>query len=40
MLSNSEKKYFLCDSGKFGKRSANILCRETELTGVITETDE
>lgn len=40
VLSNSEKKYFLCDSGKFGKRSANILCRETELTGVITETDE
>lgn len=37
ILRYSEKKYFLCDSEKFGKRSANILCRETELTEVITE---
>ena len=37
VLFNSEKKYFLCDSEKFGKRSANILCRETELTEVISE---
>lgn len=37
VLLNAEKKYFLCDSGKFGKHSANILCRETELTGVISE---
>lgn len=37
VLLNAEKKYFLCDSEKFGKRSANILCRETELNGVISE---
>lgn len=37
VLGNSELKYFLCDSGKFGKRSANILCRETEISGIISE---
>ena len=40
ILPNAEIKYFLCDSGKFGKRSANILCKKTELTGIITEKDE
>ncbi len=40
ILQTAEKKYFLCDSGKFGKRSANILCKETELTGIITEKDD
>ena len=37
VLGNSELKYFLCDSGKFGKHSANILCRETEISGIISE---
>lgn len=40
VLANSNKKYFLRDSEKFGKRSANILCRKSELTGVISEIEE
>lgn len=37
ILNNSEKKYFLCDGEKFGIRSANILCKVSDLTGVISD---
>ena len=37
ILANSAKSYFLCDHEKFGKRSSYVLCRETELTGILTE---
>lgn len=37
LLNQSKKKYFLCDSEKFGRRSAYILCNERDIDGVITE---
>lgn len=37
VLSNAKNRYFLCDSSKFGNRSTHILCRETDLTAVISE---
>ena len=37
VFKNSQKKYFLCDSEKLGKRSAYILCRKDEITDIITE---
>lgn len=37
VLSNSNMKYFLCDSEKFGKRSENILCSERDISAIISE---
>lgn len=37
LLAQSARKYFLCDSEKFGKRSPYILCTEKDIDGIITE---
>ena len=37
LLAQSARKYFLCDSEKFGKRSPYILCTEKDVDGIITE---
>ncbi len=37
LLRQSAKKYFLCDSGKIGKRSTYILCDKNALTDIITD---
>lgn len=37
VLKNSAKRYFLCDSEKFGKHSSYSLCDKNELTRIICE---
>lgn len=37
VMRNSDKCYFLCDSEKFGKQSAYILCGKNALTEIISE---
>lgn len=37
LLHQSARKYFLCDSEKFGKRSPYILCCEKDIDAIITE---
>lgn len=37
LLAQSARKYFLCDSEKFGKRSPYILCTENDIDAIITE---
>lgn len=38
MLARAERRYFLCDSSKLGKRYTFTLCHRDELTEVIDET--
>jgi DeoR/GlpR family transcriptional regulator of sugar metabolism len=37
MMENSRRCYLLCDTGKFGKRYLNTLCRTQDVDGVISE---
>lgn len=37
LLEQSARKYFLCDSGKIGKRSTYVLCDKNALTDIITD---
>lgn len=37
VFERSARKYFLCDSEKFGKRSPYILCNEKDVDAIITE---
>lgn len=36
MIKNSKKNYLLCDKSKFGKVYLNTLCKEQEITAIIT----
>lgn len=38
LLQQSAKQYFLCDSTKFGKRYTYAICRQSDVTEIITET--
>lgn len=40
LIRQAKKKYLLCDTSKFGKGFHYIVCRETDLTEIITEEDE
>ena len=37
MLSRASKKFFLCDSSKFGKSYPFILCNAEDVTGIISD---
>ncbi|MBQ1208442.1 MAG: DeoR/GlpR transcriptional regulator [Lachnospiraceae bacterium] len=39
MIAHAKKQYFLCTSEKLGKRSTFTLCRSSEITGIIADTD-
>ncbi len=39
LLRQANKKYFLCDTSKHGKRFPYIICREPDVTEMITEED-
>ncbi len=38
LLRQSKRKYLLCDSSKFGKSFHYVVCREADLTAIISET--
>lgn len=37
LVRHSRKQYFLCDSSKFGKSFPHIICRDTDITEIISE---
>jgi DeoR/GlpR family transcriptional regulator of sugar metabolism len=39
MIRQAEKQYFLCNEEKIGKTSTFMLCKASDITGVITNTD-
>ncbi len=39
LLGQAKKKYFLCDTSKHGKSFPYVICREADVTAIITEKD-
>lgn len=39
LLQQARQKFFLCDSTKHGKRFPHIICRESDMTQIITDLD-